>query len=163
MAAMPPRPRPRCDDPGLGAPGCSSRLLIDALLAAAPSQSAVGGELLLGVRRSLDSFDNDWTVALGVALAQKPGLLLQVGHTLYASARQDNTDEHRSFSLGAALRGRVSPLKGGLALGGGAGLQARSWLGGPVSVVASVAFEAVHAPAGTAMAPLLLVGLRLDL
>jgi hypothetical protein len=57
----------------------------------------------------------------------------------------------------------VSPLTGGLALGGGAGLQARMWLGGPLTALASAAFEAVHAPAGTAMAPLLLVGLRLDL
>ena len=150
-----------CDPARPGAAPCTSRLLVDGLLSSAPAQKTVGGELLVGYR--FGRFDTDWTLALGVALAQRPGALLQFGHTLYASAPQAGADQHRAFSLGAALRARVSPLTGGLAVGGGAGLQARMWLGGPLTALASAAFEAVHAPAGTAVAPLLLVGLRLDL
>ena len=154
----------RFDD---GPPYCSSRFLVDTSLAADPSNKAVGGQVLFGVHFAPGESGFQWALAGGVSLAQRPGLIVEGSRMLFATAVHDRSGSMNAaqpaFSLAAEARLRVAPLSGGLALGGGAGLQARTWIAGPLSATCGLAVELIHAPAGTIVAPLLLVGLRADL
>ncbi|MBS2024810.1 MAG: hypothetical protein JST92_20635 [Deltaproteobacteria bacterium] len=137
-------------------------LLLDGSLVYDPSGKTAGGELRFGVRAL--RFDGDGLVlSAGVAVARKPGLVGQASWTLFASASEDSEDSHRRFFLDALLRGRLAPIDGGLALGGGGGVQLHGWLGGPMSWLLAASFEGVHGPSGTIFTPLVLLGLRVDL